>query len=206
MQALLLVGLPASGKTAYAQKRGWHIVSRDEIRREIAGDAPSLSEWNAMREKEVQRTLLARLEDAAKAGYDTALVDIHLSEKSRNEAVALLRSLGFGIEMVFMDVPPSLCMLRNRNRARKDRVPDAAWSKLSSLYFSTKAVLGPYCLKNGIPLKVESITEKICCACKQFKNVSDSWYGYCDALPNDGSITMLQKRARVLYADQPCPL
>lgn len=204
MQALLLVGLPASGKAAYAQKRGWHIVSRDEIRREIAGDALSLSEWSAKREVEVQRALSARLEEAAEAGYDTALVDAHLGENSRSEAVALLRSLGFGLEMVFMDVPPSLCMLRNRNRARRDRVPDTVWSKLSPLYFATKATLDLYCRENSIPLKAESITEKICGVCKKFDGVRDSSYGYCGALPNNGSIAMLQKRARLLYADQSC--
>ena len=40
LEFIMLVGLPASGKSAYAKglKKGYHIHSSDEIRKELTGD------------------------------------------------------------------------------------------------------------------------------------------------------------------------
>ena len=103
MQAILTVGVSASGKSTWAEQfiaeqvnpRQWHNSNRDEIRWSLLG-AEDWSKWDWKREKEVTQIQRNALAQAAFEGKNVIVSDTNLNQKFRNDLCEYLKSLGYG--------------------------------------------------------------------------------------------------------------
>src|SRR5713101_3525556 len=111
---VVLVGLPGSGKSTYAERLGFTPLSSDLIRQLLADDVTDQSihgrVFNCMR-----YLLRHRLAIGRRATYLDAT---HLIPAERQPYIRIAHWYGCAVEAVFLDVPLDICMERNRGRAR----------------------------------------------------------------------------------------
>lgn len=179
MKAIVTVGLPASGKSTFAKQleaQGFVRIERDIVRRELAGESFSWDTWDVSREAEITEIVRGQMRDAAQAGRSIVVADTNLNEKHRASLLAFLEELGFEIEIVFFDVPLSVCEQRNLMRSEKERVPYHVLPKLGNSFAKSRAAL--------IEKAARVIRAEPCCgACKHF-DVHDSYFGFCAHVAN----------------------
>lgn len=102
MQAILTVGVSASGKSNWAEQfiasqenpGQWYNSNRDDIRWKLLG-VKDWSKWDWKREKEVTSIQRASLVKAASEGKNVIVSDTNLSPKFRNDFLEYLHSLGY---------------------------------------------------------------------------------------------------------------
>ena len=131
-QAWVMVGAPGAGKSTYAaklaKKENAVIISGDNIRKELWGDAAFQGDWNSIR---------ARMEEllTENLGRNIIIDGTHVMKAYREETIALLRSYGYmQIEAVVIDASLDKCIMQNA--ARQRNVPRYVivdmWEKLQS--------------------------------------------------------------------------
>lgn len=112
---VLLVGIPASGKSSFFKERfaDTHVrVNRDMLR-------------------STHRVRLLR--DACLAGGMSFVLDnTNLTREGRQEHIQAARTAGFRVEGYFLQSRREECAERNRGRPAPQRVPDAAMGGMSS--------------------------------------------------------------------------
>lgn len=103
MKAVLTIGIPASGKTTWAEKmareQGWLNTNRDDIRFSVTGH----TSWKTYKFKKrvedmvtaIQRSMI---ESAAKMGMNVIISDTNLNKHHRESLVQYLKDLGFAVE------------------------------------------------------------------------------------------------------------
>jgi len=118
--AYVMVGAPGSGKSTQAAKlaeiENAVIISGDDIRAELYGSADIQGVWQEIHD---------RIEElvAQACGKPVILDGTHYRASYRKEAIALLRSYGYGkVEAVVVDASLATCLARNFQRTR--HVPD----------------------------------------------------------------------------------
>jgi len=117
--AILMVGIPASGKSTFVtrlESRGYERLSLDVVRGEMYGDENIQGDG-----RKVKARFMEKLVDALVAGRNVVLDNTHFSFSARRAAVEALREHGYNIRMFILNVPLEECILRN---ARRDRVVD----------------------------------------------------------------------------------
>ncbi len=120
LTAYVMVGAPGAGKSTYAKKlaetENAVIVSGDDVRRELYGDASIQGSW-------VQ--IWDRIEEyvSGSCGMPVILDGTHYRRDYREEAITLLRSFGY-LRVEAVVVNPSLATCLARNFQRKRHVPD----------------------------------------------------------------------------------
>jgi len=119
MTAYVMVGCQGSGKTFQAQKiaevENAVIISGDDIRAELYGDASIQGNW-----VEIHDRIAEQVANAASLGRNVVLDGTHYRKSYRSEAIALLKSFGYGnIEAVVVDKPLAVCLSQNFSRSRK---------------------------------------------------------------------------------------
>lgn len=110
---VVMVGLPASGKTTYARRNFRTVVSPDRIRMEEFGTV-----FDATIEREVWRRARRRTREGLEAGDVVCFDATSLSRKRRRRLVFLARQAGVPAVAVWMDVSRSEAWKRNRQRER----------------------------------------------------------------------------------------
>ncbi len=126
MRLVVLVGIPGSGKSTWAAKQNAPVLSSDEIRRLITGDAANQS-VNRLVFQTMRRMLGAMLA----AGAGRVIVDsTALTRKERRTWLRWAELHGCDAEAVFFDVPREVC--EERNAARSRVVPPEAMERLFS--------------------------------------------------------------------------
>lgn len=111
---IVLVGLPGSGKSTWAEQQGVGILSSDAVRILLTGDAGSQA-VNSL----VFPTLRFLLEMRVKAGAETTILDAtSLTPKERGTWVKAAKDLDCDAEAVFFDAPLAVCKARNAARSR----------------------------------------------------------------------------------------
>lgn len=117
---MVLVGLPASGKSTWVAQQGGVAISSDELRRWLRDDPADQSihglVFRLMREFVRHRITL---------GAPVTYVDAtNLTRKHRRPFIKIAEHMGCVCEAVYFDIPIEECLRRNDNRDR--RVPPEA--------------------------------------------------------------------------------
>ncbi|MEA5452124.1 AAA family ATPase [Leptolyngbya sp. CCNP1308] len=125
---LMLVGIPGSGKSTWARdfvlaNSRYRIVSTDDLRAQLYGDAAIQGDWLRIWQQVVirWRQAIAAIHQGELEGviYDAT----NARRRHRREAIAAARQSGFApITLVWFDLPLSLALERNRGRSQP--VPD----------------------------------------------------------------------------------
>ena len=140
MECVILIGLPASGKTSFYRERlaGTHDhVSKDLLR-------------NHTRPQRRQEQLIA---EALAAGRSVAIDNTNPDVETRAPLIALGRTRGAEVVGYFFPTEPKDALRRNRLREGRERVPDVA-------IFATRKRLEPPSYDEGFDqLYVVSLNE-----------------------------------------------
>ena len=116
MKAFVMVGAPGAGKstlaTRLAENENAFVISGDEVRAELYGDAANQGNWEEIND---------RIEElvSESVGVPVVLDGTHYLSSYRKEALTLLRSYGYDeVEAVVVNPPLEDCIFRNANRHR----------------------------------------------------------------------------------------
>lgn len=123
---IMLVGLPASGKSTYAEKlkeKKYHIHSSDSIREELTGDANTQD-----KNIDVFATLHKRVKDDLNNGISCVYDATNMSMKRRKAFLDEIKRYNCRKTCVLFVIPVKVCKCRNNNRGRK--VPDEVFDKM----------------------------------------------------------------------------
>ncbi len=138
----LLVGIPASGKSTWAQqeadfleseKKTTAIISRDYVRQQllgITGDEDIDKKTYFSKEREVFNEFVRQVNEAMELGIDVVFVDAtHISPQSRRKTLSRLRpDYSTSLVLEVFTTPPEVCADRNETRTGFAKVPkDAIW-------------------------------------------------------------------------------
>jgi predicted kinase len=111
-----MVGAPGAGKstlaTQLAENENAFVISGDEVRAELYGDAANQGNWEEIND---------RIEELVSEAVGTPVIldGTHYLSSYRKEAQALLRSYGYDeVEAVVVNPPLEDCIFRNANRHR----------------------------------------------------------------------------------------
>lgn len=114
MTIVITVGLPGSGKSTYLARLGVNAIASDEIRRLIADD-PHDQTMNARIFSVVRYLVRQRIA----AGRPVTYVDAtNLTPWERKPYVEIAKHFGCRLEVLFFDVHPERCVIRNLLRDR----------------------------------------------------------------------------------------
>ena len=123
---IMLVGLPASGKSTYAEKlkeQGYHIHASDAIREELTGDANAQD-----KNTDVFTTLHKRIKVDLGSGISCVYDATNMSMKRRKAFLNEIEKYNCRKKCVLFVVPVEVCKERNENRERK--VPNEVFDKM----------------------------------------------------------------------------
>jgi predicted kinase len=122
---ILLVGLPGSGKSTYAGRLHWPVISSDHLRSLIADDATDQSVHGP-----VFAALRYLLRKRLEVGRPLTCIDAtHLTPQERRPYFRIAERYHCQVEAVFFDVPVQVCQERNRQRDRV--VPQQAIERMA---------------------------------------------------------------------------
>ena len=128
-QLILLIGLPGSGKSTFAQhlvtqSPKSQVISTDAIRAQLFGDEAIQGSWLPVW-KQVQKQFSYAVEQINLGNITRAVYDAtNAARKYRRRAIELARRTGFTeIIGIWLDTPVQLCLERNCRRQRQ--VPEA---------------------------------------------------------------------------------
>jgi len=111
---IVLVGLPGSGKSTWAERQGIVVLSSDAVRVLLTGSAEDQSA-NQL----VFRVLRYLLAMRVKAGADATILDAtSLTRRERKAWLHTAGTLGLAAEAVFFETPRAVCRARNAARSR----------------------------------------------------------------------------------------
>ncbi|HEY3443799.1 MAG TPA: AAA family ATPase [Paludibaculum sp.] len=126
MRLVVLVGLPASGKSTWIQQQGVFALSSDEVREMLSGDVTDQS-MNRL----VFQTLRQLAEARVRAGADVTYIDsTALTPWERRCWVRFAELHDCTVEAVFFDVPLEEC--KRRNAARDRVVPEQVMDRMAA--------------------------------------------------------------------------
>ena len=115
MRVVVVAGLPGSGKSTWLRQFAPDVLSSDDIRTELTGDAGDQSA-NA----HVFFRLRARLAERLATGKQVTYVDAtNLTRRDRRPWILAARTAKARLEAVWFDTPREVCQARNSARGRQ---------------------------------------------------------------------------------------
>lgn len=127
---IMMIGLPASGKTTYADKmveQGYISFSSDRLRIELLGDVSDMSH-----NRFIFHVLHTRLIKSLKEGKNCVYDATNISRTNRMNFLDSIKDVKCTKKCVAFDVPVEVCM--ERNKKRDCQVPDEVYERMS-MYF-----------------------------------------------------------------------
>ena len=129
--AIMLVGLPASGKSTYAEKLAKHvnveIISSDTIRAELTGDIN-----NQDRNNEVFEIVYRRVEEALHEGKNIIVDSTALKVDYRKKFVEICKK--FEVFCIVWEITSSVKTCLRRNTKRDRQVPEDIILQMAESY------------------------------------------------------------------------
>lgn len=123
---VLLVGLPASGKSSWVRGRGTAVVSTDDIRYLLSDDAS-----NQLIHSHVFATVRFLLRRRLELRRPVTYLDAtNTTRHERRAYIRLGQMYDASVEAIFFDTPLAIC--KERNRLRERIVPEWAMDALAS--------------------------------------------------------------------------
>lgn len=123
---ILLVGLPASGKSTWAAQHSLPVLSSDEIRHLLLDDAA-----DQRLNRRVFQVLRYLLKQRLEAGRPITCIDAtHLTRAERRPYLAIGQLYGCDVDAVYFDTPLEVCKDRNRTRSRV--VPEEVMDRMAA--------------------------------------------------------------------------
>ena len=114
MKVIVLVGLPGSGKSTWAEAQGITVISSDRVRQLLADDAT-----NQRIHVEVFSTMRYLLKRRLQLGAAATIVDAtNLLPVFRKPWIKIAQAFDAQIEAVYFDTPLEECLRRNAGRTR----------------------------------------------------------------------------------------
>lgn len=111
MKLLMLMGLPASGKSTYAKQLaldGWVRVNKDDLRAMLHG-----GKWSPKNEKQILQVRDQVISDSLLAGKSVVVDDTNLDPKHKIRLQELAKKYAATFETKFFDVEPAECIKRD---------------------------------------------------------------------------------------------
>lgn len=116
----MLRGLPASGKSTYAEElvnKGWIRANKDDIR------ATQFPFYDFKDETKVVEEEDFIIENALKQGKNVVVDDTNFVPRHRLRLESIAHEHGAKFEILFIDTPLEVCIKRNRKRAKNVPLP-----------------------------------------------------------------------------------
>ena len=123
---IMLVGLPASGKSTYAEnlrQKGFHVHSSDKIREELTVDINS-QDKNTEVFRELHKRIKSDLQNGISCVYDATNINMRRRKAFLDE----IKKYDCKKTCVLFLIPIEVCKERNQNRERK--VPNEVFDKM----------------------------------------------------------------------------
>jgi predicted kinase len=120
---VVMVGLPASGKSTYAAANFRHVVSPDALRLELSGRA-----FDRRVEEDVWAIAFDRLAELLEDGAIACFDATSLTRHRRRKLVALARRAGAPAVAIYVAIPPEIAWARNSARPRP--VPERSFEQM----------------------------------------------------------------------------
>lgn len=125
-ELILLVGLPGSGKSTYANEdRGHVVICPDDFRRILTGQdyykPAEESVWSHV--KTSARALLLR-------GYKVVIDATALTRSARSQWIQIAKEMNVPASAIYFDTPYDICLQRNKSRERN--VPEIVMASMRS--------------------------------------------------------------------------
>lgn len=135
-EMILLIGLPASGKSTWAKRyvtdrKFAALISSDSIREELYGDETTQGDNN-----KIFSLVRERAEEALKEGKDVVIDATNMTIKDRSAYFDIAKTYGATVTGILFDTPVEECKRRNSKRDRV--VPDFVYDKMLNRYEEPK--------------------------------------------------------------------
>ena len=114
MKVIVLVGLPGSGKSTWAETQGITVLSSDQLRQLLADDATN-QQIHGLVFGTMRHLLRRRLELGAAA---TIIDATNLQRAHRKAWLKIAKAYGAEAEAVYFETPVEECLRRNASRSR----------------------------------------------------------------------------------------
>ena len=129
------VGLPCTGKSTLSKKKGYSILSRDDIIMQLAleqGIAKYNKAFDAVDPKEVDRIFQKRTNDYIKEGSNVLIDMTNMSRKARKKRLRPFKDY-YKVAHVYMT---SLLNIAERNKLREGKIiPDHVIEKMCKSFY-----------------------------------------------------------------------
>lgn len=112
----LAIGIPASGKSYYgkmlSEKEGYVVVSTDDIREKLYGDASNQGNW-----QEIEQEVYKQIDSAIAAGSNIYYDATNKSRKRRAQIIQRYNKKA-DVSCIYFATPFEECLINNMNRDR----------------------------------------------------------------------------------------
>lgn len=134
----ILIGIPCSGKSYYAEKefksKNIKIISTDEIRAQLTGTRKFNPDCN----NEIFKAAYSEIKKELLAGRDAVFDATNTNKKYRRKVINIAQSCS-RITAIIFRTPYNVCRERNKKRPDESRIPD------QKLYYFSRAALNLNC-------------------------------------------------------------